>query len=133
MTAQPITGGCLCGASRYSSTGEVMNVRACHCRRCQKATGAPIYARVLVPIDSVTMTGPIGWFDAGTGVRRGFCPKCGSSLFSERASIGGIGLTFGSLDEPDRFAPTEHIWVSAKQAWVTLKDGLPQHQEGPPA
>ncbi|CAH0348688.1 MAG: GFA family protein [Pseudomonadota bacterium] len=128
-----IEGGCLCGACRYSSDAEPINIRACHCRRCQKATGAPFYARVMVPLDSVAMSGPIGWFDADTGVRRGFCTGCGTSLFSERQSANTVGLTMGSLDDPDRFAPSEHIWISCKQAWLVIDDGRPQYPEGPPA
>lgn len=122
----------MCGACRYASTGMPINVRACHCRRCQKATGSPFYARVMVPLDKVAMSGPVGWYDGGTGVRRGFCTLCGTSLFSERVSANTIGLTMGSLDEPERFQPTEHIWVSVKQAWLCLNDGLPQFPEGPP-
>ena len=131
--ATRIEGGCLCGACRYDSTAAPLNVRACHCHRCQKATGAPFYARVQVPLDSVTMQGPVGWFDGGTGVRRGFCTACGTSLCSSREREKLIGLTLGSLDRPDDFPPTEHIWVSAKQRWLVLADGLPQHEEGQPA
>jgi hypothetical protein len=43
-----------------------------------------------------------------------------------------IGLSMGSLDQPDRFQPTEHIWVSAKQGWLHLDDGLPQYPEAAP-
>lgn len=128
-----IKGGCLCGASRYASAGKPINVRACHCHRCQKATGSAFYARVMVPLDGVQITGPVNWFDGGTGVRRGFCAECGSTLFSERANANTIGLTIGSLDEPDSFAPSDHIWTSSKQRWVQFDDGLPQYAEGPPA
>lgn len=128
-----ITGGCLCGACRYATDAAPLNVRACHCRRCQKATGGPFYARVMVPLDRVTMDGPIGWYDGGTGVRRGFCTRCGTTLFSERATANTIGLTMGSLDDPDRFTPTEHIYTASKQAWLVLDDALPQYTEGPPA
>jgi hypothetical protein len=128
-----IAGGCLCGACRYRSEAAPLNVRACHCRRCQKATGAPLYARVAVPIESVEITGPVRWFDAGTGVRRGFCPECGSTLFSERAAANMIGLTMGTLDTPDLFAPEQQIWVSDKQAWLPIDPALPTFAENPPA
>lgn len=128
-----IRGGCLCGSCRYESTGEPINVRACHCHRCQKATGAPFYARVLVSRDTVEMSGPVRWFDAGTSVRRGFCTECGTTLFSERPNDNVIGLTMGSLDEPNAFSPSEHIWTSSKQQWIKLDDGLPGYAEGPPA
>ncbi|HEY9578702.1 MAG TPA: GFA family protein [Rhizorhapis sp.] len=128
-----IKGGCLCGECRYVSHAEPINIRACHCHRCQKATGAPFYARVMVPLDSISMAGPIGWFNAESGVRRGFCTQCGTTLFSERQNANTIGLTMGSLDEPDLFEPTEHIWTSSKQAWLSLNDGRPQYPEAPPA
>lgn len=128
-----IEGGCLCGACRYASDAEPINIRACHCHRCQKATGAPFYARIMVPLDSVSISGPVGWFAADTGLRRGFCTECGTSLFSERRSSNTIGLTMGSLDFPDRFEPTEHIWISSKQKWLELGDGRPRYSEGPPA
>lgn len=121
-------GGCLCGVCRYASRGAPINIRACHCRRCQTATGSPFYARVMVPLDSVMMTGPIRWYDAGTGVRRGFCPECGTTLFSERQGANTIGLTMGSLDRPDSFSPSEHIWTASKQRWIALADGLPQYE-----
>lgn len=130
--AQEITGGCFCGACRYRSDAEPLNVRICHCRRCQRATGGLFFARVLVPLDRVAITGPVGWFAAETGLRRGFCTQCGTALFSERAERGVIGLAIGSLDDPDRHEPTEHIWVSAKRPWLVCADGRPQHPEGAP-
>lgn len=130
---EPISGGCLCGACTYQTQAEPLDIRACHCKLCQKATGAPFYARIRVPLDQVTITGPVGWYHSSETLRRGFCPHCGTSLFSERASANSIGLCMGSLDDPDRFRPSEHIWVSRKQAWLTLAGDLPCHEEGPPA
>ncbi|MGR6328371.1 GFA family protein [Sphingomonas sp. XXL09] len=128
-----IAGGCLCGACRYRTDGEPLNVRVCHCRRCQKATGAAFYARVMVPLAAVAIEGPVGWLAADSGIRRGFCTACGTTLFSERRSAGTIGLSMGSLDHPECFKPTEHIWTSRKQPWLQLDDGLPHYPEGPPA
>ncbi len=125
-----ITGGCLCGACRYRTEAEPINVRACHCRACQKATGGPFYARVLVPAAQVDIGGPVEWFHSSEDVRRGFCTRCGSTMFSERISIGAIGLTMGTLDDPGGFRPAEHIWVSEMQDWIKPDDGLPRYQEG---
>lgn len=127
-----IEGGCLCGACRYGTNTAPLNVRVCHCHRCQKATGAAFYARVMVPLDGLVISGPVGWLSADSGIRRGFCAQCGTTLFSERRSAGTIGLSMGSLDCPERFEPTEHIWTSSKQPWLVLNDGKPQYPEGPP-
>lgn len=128
-----ISGGCLCGACRYEAAGEPIDVRVCHCHLCQKATGAPLYARVRMPGTAVTISGPVGWYPSSDIILRGFCPKCGTSLFSKRADGRTISLLMGSLDEPDRFAPSAHIWTSSKQAWLALGDDLPHYPEGPPA
>jgi hypothetical protein len=126
-------GGCLCGASRYVAHGDPINVRVCHCRLCQKAIGAAFNARVLFASNAVTLTGPIGRINSSADLTRGFCTRCGTTLFSERGSIGAVGLTLGSLDDPDAIKPTEHIWTSSKQTWLKLDDGLPQYPEGYPA
>ncbi len=129
---EPITGGCFCGACRYETNAAPINIRACHCRMCQKAVGASFNARVLVPLDTLTITGPVGWYQTSDALRRGFCTVCGTSLFTERASANAIGLTMGSLDDPDRFDPAEHIWVSSKQDWLELTDDLPCYAEAAP-
>jgi hypothetical protein len=46
---------------------------------------------------------------------------------------GRTGRAMGSLDDPARFTPESHIWLSSKQPWVQLGDDLPHHQENPPA
>jgi hypothetical protein len=127
-----ITGGCLCEASRYRTSAAPINVRACHCRICQKATGSPVYARVMVPLDTLAISGPVGWYHSSDSLRRGFCTQCGTTLFSERASANTIGLTMGSLDDPDAFAPSVQIWTSSKQAWVTLDEAIEPFAEAPP-
>lgn len=126
----PIAGECLCGACRYTCDGPPLNVRACHCRRCQKATGSAFYARVMVPLDTLHVDGPVSWYEAESGLRRGFCAQCGSTLFSARPSAGTVGIALGSLDEPSSFEPTEHIWASRKQAWLSIDDGRVRYDEG---
>jgi hypothetical protein len=126
-------GGCLCGAVRYVAEGEPVNERICHCRLCQKAIGAAFNARLLFRRSDVELTGPVQTFNSSPELKRGFCPQCGTTIFSAREALGLIGLTSGSLDDPADFHPTMHIWTSARQPWVRLDDGLPQHPEAPPA
>ncbi|MDR2220026.1 MAG: GFA family protein [Methylobacillus sp.] len=126
-------GGCLCNAVRYKTTSEPLNQRVCHCRLCQKAIGAAFNARILMRIEDVAISGPIGTFHSSGTLERGFCSRCGSSIFSRRALAGVIGLTAGSLDDPSLFKPDMHIWVSSKQPWLQITDHLPQYPEGPPS
>ncbi|UTW00801.1 GFA family protein [Marinomonas rhizomae] len=126
-------GGCLCQAVRYETTAEPLNQRVCHCHECQKAIGAAFNARVLMRIDDVSITGSINTYYSSETLERGSCSHCGSSVFSRRASAGVIGLTVGSMDDSTLFKPDMHFWVSSKQPWLELTDGLPQHLEAPPS
>lgn len=128
-----IEGGCLCGRCRYACLGQPGNVRACHCRICQKATGAPFYARVLVSLDQVEMSGPIRWYNSSEQLDRGFCAFCGTTMFSRRASANMIGLTLGSVDDPGLFHPDAHIWTSSKQHWVAIEDGVAKYEGAAPS
>ena len=133
MTAKLYEGGCLCGGVRYRAEGEPVNERICHCRLCQKAIGAAFNARILFRVEAVAIEGPAATVNSSPDLQRGFCPECGTTLFSRRASAGVIGLTTGSLDDPSLFRPQMHIWTSSRQPWVTIEDGLPQFEGAPPA
>jgi len=43
-----LRGGCRCDAVRFEIT-EVWDAGYCHCNRCRKATGAPVFAFIHVP------------------------------------------------------------------------------------
>ena len=120
-------GGCLCGAVRFKCEGEPLNVRICHCRTCQKAMGSPFYARALFDPRALTVEGETAYYPSSEAIHRVFCKTCGTRLFSRRANGTAIGIALATFDDRNAFAPTEHIWVSEKMAWVRLDDGLPQY------
>ena len=125
-------GGCLCGAVRYRAAAAPINERVCHCRLCQKVLGASFNARILFRADEVTIEGAPDFVHTSPDLKRGFCPRCGTTLFSHRLSASAIGVTAGSLDDPSLFKPQMHIFVASKQPWLTIDDGLPQHEGMPP-
>ncbi|CCE06667.1 conserved hypothetical protein [Bradyrhizobium sp. STM 3843] len=125
-------GGCFCGAVRFRCEGEPLNVRACHCRNCQKAMGAPYFARALFEHRALTIEGEIARYPSSDALDRLFCPTCGTRLFSWRKTRPVVGVALAAFDDRNAFAPTEHIWVSEKMGWVQLNDGLAQYPENPP-
>ena len=44
----PFEGGCACGAIRYSCAGKPHYMGNCHCRDCQRATGAAYFPAIVV-------------------------------------------------------------------------------------
>jgi hypothetical protein len=125
-------GGCLCGAVRFRCEGEPLNVRICHCRTCQKAMGSPFYARALFDPRALTVEGETASYPSSEAIQRVFCKTCSTRLFSRRTNGTAVGVALATFDDRNAFAPTEHIWVSEKIAWVRLDDGLPQYPETVP-
>jgi hypothetical protein len=126
-------GGCLCGAVRFKCEGEPINVRICHCRKCQKAMGSPFFARALFDQSALTVEGDTASYPSSEAIDRVFCKKCGTRLFARRTKANTAGIALAVFDDRHAFAPTEHIWVTEKMNWVRLDDGLPQYPETFPA
>jgi len=125
-------GGCTCGAVRYRVAGEPMFVHCCHCRWCQRETGASFALNALIETDRIALVqGTPETVDtpsnSGKGQRVVRCPQCRVALWSHYAGAGDIlaFLRVGTLDEPDRLAPDIHIFTSSKQPWVRLPPGTP--------
>jgi len=129
MTEPLHEGGCLCGAVRYRAVAEPVALTRCHCRSCRLASGAPSVAWAVFPAHAFAfVTGAPRLFHSSSGVSRGFCGKCGTSLTWQRDAVADtVDVTSATLDHADAFAPLHEIWVEHKLAWETLDPALPQH------
>ena len=83
--------------------------------------------------DQVVFTGePPKIYESSPGVRRGFCPRCGTPIsFTGDHLPGLIDLTIGSLDCPEEMPPAVHYWDSKRLPWMELADSLPRYPEFP--
>ena len=108
MDSEPIIeGGCTCGAVRYRMTGGPMIVHCCHCRWCQRETGASFALNAMVEADRVilvrgapeTVNTPS---NSGKGQKIARCPRCHVAVWSNYAGAGESirFLRVGTLDEP---------------------------------
>ena len=125
-------GRCMCGAVRFRTNGEPLNVRVCHCRNCQMALSSPFFARALFEQQAVAVDGPTAVHLSSPALERVFCKQCGTRLFARRTNGTYIGVSVAAMNDRNAFVPTEHIWVSEKVDWLNLNDGLPQHPERSP-
>jgi hypothetical protein len=105
-----LRGGCPCDAVRFEITA-VFDAGYCHCNRCRKQSGAPVFAFVHVPRAVFTLlSGELvsePWERLGQGM---ICATC-------------------RADEPARVRPTFHQCVSSKLPWLEINDGLPRFSE----
>jgi hypothetical protein len=105
------TGGCLCGALRFTAHGQPYRVGICHCMDCRKNHGAIFHASAIFPDTAVTITGAVKSYRD-----RSFCPTCGSPVFAHIEDE--IGINLGAFDEPDRFRPTYELWTIRRESWL---------------
>jgi hypothetical protein len=125
MAEKRLTGGCQCGAVRYSIPVPTSGVHYCHCRMCQKAVGNVFAALAPVPQGTVIWTrGKPTNFQSSTSAYRGFCEKCGTPLTFEYIGGKRINLTIGSLDDPGAVTPEVHYGTEAQVKWLCISDGL---------
>ena len=123
------TGGCLCGAIRYTLDAAPVFQFACHCRACQHATGGSPTLGMIVPANGLTVTQgePKNYAsrgDSGGEVERQFCADCGAPLFSKLGARPELMVVkVGSLDDPSEFKVGIDMWMSAAQPWHQANDG----------
>lgn len=126
------TGACLCNAVSFEVNAKLEKLDACHCIQCRQWTGHFLVSTE-VPRSALSINGAenISWFQSSTKVRRGFCAKCGSSLFFDPLDTkkhDWIGVAMGAFVAPTHSAIAVHIFVAEKGDYYELNDGLPQNQ-----
>lgn len=121
-------GSCLCGAVVFESDAPLRPVIACHCTQCRKTSGH-FWAATSVPRDELRILRADGlaWYDSSDTARRGFCNRCGASLFWDPAIGDAISIGAGCIDGATGVAVDCHWHVADKGDYYELTDGLPQY------
>ncbi len=128
----PLAGGCACRAVRYRMATRPLFVHCCHCRWCQRETGASFALNAMIETNRVTLLAGQPELvetptESGRGQQIARCPKCRIALWSHYAGA-GRAVSFvrvGTLDQPDHLPPDIHIFTTSRQPWVVLPPGTP--------
>jgi len=131
---EKLSGGCLCGETRFEVEGAPHFSCVCHCPSCRKAAGAPLVGWVMFDVAAVTCDrSKIKVFASSNGVQRSFCAECGTTLFFEADFIPGlIDITTESFDTPEAVQPTAHIWTRHETKCIQDLSGMIRFEELPP-
>jgi hypothetical protein len=126
-----LEGGCACGAVRYRLETAPMFVHCCHCKDCQRQTGAAFALNALIETDRVTLLSsePVPYTmptDSGRPHRIFRCPACQTAVWSEYGGLAKLRFVrVGTLDDPTTLPPDVHIYTRSKLPWVALPEGVP--------
>lgn len=133
---RPLDGRCTCGDLRYRLAAAPIFVHCCHCRWCQRETGASFALNAMIEADRLQLLAGaaeavITPSESGLGQRIHRCPRCRVALWSHYAGSGPCVafVRAGTLDEPDRVRPDVHIFTASKQPWVQLSGEAPAFDE----
>lgn len=131
--SESVEGGCACGAVRYRIASAPIIVHGCHCRFCQRITGAAFAVNAMIEADRVTLLGDVApeivhtpsALPAGQRLHR--CPRCRVALWSNHAELGDriAFIAAGTLDAAERIAPDLHCFTASKHPWIALPPGVP--------
>lgn len=138
MTAAK-TGGCVCGAVRFTATGEPLRVTICHCKWCQRRTGTAFGTEVVYARGQVGIAGTeIGRYrhvsdESGRWLDIEFCRRCGTNLgFTLEAAPELRTLPAGAFDDPgwiraDRYT-IRHVFLRSRREWPDLSPAVEKYE-----
>ena len=127
----PLQGGCLCGGVRYRIDGPRRDVICCHCENCRRTHGHfAAYTSVASADLSFLSDSTLDWYhDVSPDTRRGFCRRCGASLFWDACDgRGKLAVAAGSLDDAGELRVIGHVYVGEAGGYYRIDDGLPQFE-----
>jgi hypothetical protein len=132
----PMEGGCDCGRVRYRLETRPLVVHCCHCRWCQRESGASFGLNAMIEADRVVNLSTDPEIidtpsNSGKGQKIARCPKCRIAIWSNYSGAGPVirFVRVGTLDAPDHLPPDIHIFTASKQPWIQLPTDVPSAAE----
>jgi hypothetical protein len=123
-------GSCLCGQIHYEVVGQPVVISHCHCKDCQRGSGAGHSTGAMYAEHQFHFSGRLGEFqlvsEASNKVTRVFCPSCGSPIYGKNSGMPGfLNVTLGTLDDSSSFTPQVTIFARNRKPWDLVAIGLP--------
>lgn len=128
-----LSGGCHCGAVRFTCDGELGWAGHCHCRDCQLTSGAPLVTWITMDRSALAIEGRVRIYRSSDHGVRSFCPHCGAQLFYEGTEEPGkIDIVVACLDSPDLITPERNIYIRSRLGFMKGFDAdLPSFEAFP--
>lgn len=130
VRAPSAAGSCLCGAIRFRVDPPLKWVAHCHCTQCQRAHGAAFVTWVSVDerqwhLDDAQQA--LAWYQSSAEAQRGFCRRCGSSLFFRSTRWPGeVHVARANFSTSLADLPRAHGFYETHVDWFTVHDALPK-------
>ena len=114
--APTLSGGCLCGAVRFTAAPASHNYGICHCDMCRRWTAGPFMAIECGDTVKFESDADLALFASSAWAERGFCKKCGTSLFYKLAGKDEYIVSTEAFDDTSDFQLVSEIFIDEKPA-----------------
>ncbi len=127
----PVEGGCQCGVVRYRLKAPPLGVYACHCKDCQRWSGAGFQLSMVVNAGELELlagelVGHEKLADSGRTVRVMRCPHCQTNVWNEPLATPSLRIVKpGTLDDAGWARPVGNIWTERALPWVAIDPDAP--------
>ncbi len=124
-------GRCQCGDNEWRGEGPALEIVVCHCHSCRQSSGAPLMAWIDFPASRLTWSkGQPATYASSKRMLRGFCARCGTTLYNQRPAGKTISLSLASMVGPDRVQPSRQVHHHKALSWLKLTITHPADDEG---
>ena len=132
MKKLSLKASCLCGGIKLKTQGYHRNVQNCHCIQCMKTHGHhAAYTNVEERNVKFLKKRTLKWFRSSKRAKRGFCNKCGASLFFKVIGAKNISIAAGMFNRPIKLKTTMNIFVKGKSDYYKLDSSMPKFNRYP--
>jgi hypothetical protein len=126
----PLTGSCACGAVAFEVTAPFQTAGYCHCKRCQRRSGALWSLNAMAPAEGFEIVRGrevVRTWAPLDGLPKAFCGECGGHLYSDGGDERVVRL--GAVDADPGIRPQWHQWLESAPDWEPIPDdGLPRFE-----
>ena len=132
MKKLSLKANCLCGGIQLRTHGYHRHVENCHCIQCMKTHGHyAAYTNIQEQNVKFLKKRTLKWFISSKKAKRGFCKKCGASLFFKRIGSKNISIAAGMFNGPIKLKTKMNIFVKGKLDYYKLDNHLPKFKRYP--
>ena len=123
---------CLCGGVQLKTQGYHRNIQNCHCAQCMKTHGHyAAYTNLEERNVKFLKQKTLKWFRSSKRAKRGFCNKCGASMFFKVIGTKNISITAGMFNRSIKLKTIMNIFVKDKYDYYKLDNQIPKFKRYP--
>jgi hypothetical protein len=114
------SGGCLCGAVRFTATRANRDVGVCHCSMCRQWTAGPFMVVDCTDTLKVEDDTNLGVYRSSEWAERCFCKKCGTPLFYRLIAQNLCFASAEAFDDRDGYDFKNQIFIEEKPGYYAF-------------